>query len=134
MSKSLIGMRNPLYSHKLNFEYEVVKQGDVKMVEYEDYDGLHFYPECPIILKTLGGSFSSNQIYCNLGIFDAEKIFRPGDIVSAELNFSLSQKADGSYEQTITADNVYTLNDYYQMKEAEAQYKGSLDANKQKTA
>ena len=41
MKKSLKfegGWRNPLNSHKLNFEYEVVKQGDVTMIEYEDYD------------------------------------------------------------------------------------------------
>lgn len=128
------GIFNPLNTNKLRFEYEVVWQGEVTLVEYEDYDGPRKYPECPVIFKVLGGSCCSNEIYCKLGGYDAEKILRPGELVSAKLSFYLKRNKDGSHKQTIIASDVYTLNDYQEMREAEALYKGSLAGNKQATA
>ncbi len=128
------GIGNPLNSNKICFRYEVVKQGEVSYEEYDDQDGTNSYPVCPVILKFIGGSYSSNELYCQLGGYDAQKILRPGELVSAELNYYLKQNEDGSYKQTISASDVYTLNDYQKMREAEAHYEGSLKADRRETA
>ena len=127
------GIHNPLISRKAHFDYEVVEQGDVKVVEYDDHGTVNSYPECSVLIKSLSGSeWSSDYYYCTMILNDALKKLRPGEIISADLNFQVQKDEHGEYKQRVTAENVYTLHDFVQIREAEAFYEGGLNKENSK--
>lgn len=128
------GILNPLNSNNFHFDYEVVEQSAITHVEYEDEDGPYVQPECMVILKSLSSNLFCDTYCCTLSGEDAFKPLRPGELVTAILKFNVKKNDNGSYKQIISASDVYTLNDYQEMREAEALYKGSLAGNKQATA
>lgn len=112
----------------MSFEYEVVEAGNVINVEYEDEDPDEPFiqAERPVILKSLTSSWRCNEFYCIICGEDANKPLRKGELISAELHFSVKKDDDESYVQKITAEDVFTLNDFHQILEAEAHYEGRL--------
>ena len=73
------------------------------------------------IFKSLGDCYTlSDKFICNLYFDDAEKSLRPGEMISAKLKFDVRINNDGIYEQSITASDVVTLNDYHNIREAMA--------------
>ena len=133
MKKILGGILNPLNSRKAHFDYEVVEQGDVKVVEYDDRGTVDSYPECSVLIKSLsGGKWSSDYYYCTMILNDALKKLRPGEIISADLKFQVRKDERGEYKQCVTAENVYTLHDFVQIREAEAFYEGGLNKENSK--
>jgi hypothetical protein len=122
------GIRNPLNSKNAHFDYEVEEVGEeVKTVEYEDRGCTYTYPENTILIKSLSGShWSSNEFFAEVMFDDALKTLRKGELISANLNFSVVKDDDGNYQQKVIAENIFTLNDYFQLREAEAHYRGKL--------
>ena len=123
------GLFNPLNVHKAHFDYEVVESGKVETVEYEDRGVIDSYPERPLLIKTTGGT---DSFYCTAFLNDALKELREGEIISAKLRFSVRKDQDGKYQQKVSIEDIYTLNDYYQIREAEAFYKGSITDDEKK--
>lgn len=123
-----VGVLNPLNRKNAHFDYEVVEdKGEVEMVEYEDRGSLYTYPRKRILIQTLGGnSYSSETFIVSVSGNDAYKLLREGEIISINLSFHASKDDDGNYVQRVTGDDIYTLNDYYQIREGEAHYKGKL--------
>ena len=121
------GLFNPLNLHKAHFDYEVIETEEVKTVEYEDRGVMDSYPERPILIKTTGGG---DCFYCTAFLDDALKELREGEIISANLRFSTRKDQNGKYQQHVSIEDIYTLNDYYQIREAEAFYKGSITSDK----
>lgn len=128
------GIYNPLNLKGAHFDYEVIEQGDVENVEYEDRGVIDSSPQRYILIKKLGGDLSSEMFYCITCLYDALIELRKGEIISANLKFSVCKNQDGKYEQKVSAEDIYTLNDYYQIREAEALYQGSLMKDKKETA
>lgn len=125
------GIFNPLHSNKAHFDYEVVEYGEVEIVEYEDRGVVDSYPQRPLLIKTTGGGDWSNDFFYGIAIMDdALKELREGEIISANLSFSVEKNQDGKYQQKVTIRDIFTLNDYFQIREAEAFYKGSITSDK----
>ena len=121
------GMFNPLNLENAHFDYEVVDFGEeVKTVEYEETDGSTCtYPENTILIKSLsGGRWSSNEFFAKVIMDDALKTLRKGELISANLKFSVVKDDEGNYQQKVMAEDIYTLNDYQQIREAEARHQG----------
>lgn len=123
------GIQNPLNSKNAHFDYEVVEVGEeVKTVEYEDRGCTYTYPENTILIKSLSGSnWSSNEFFAKVMLDDALKTLRKGELISANLKFSVVKDDDGNYQQRVIAEDLFTLNDYQQIREAEARYQGQLE-------
>lgn len=119
------GILNPLNSKNAHFDYEVVEVGEeVKTVAYEETDGSTCtYPENAILIKSLNGNgWSSNEFFAKVIMNDALKTLRKGEIISANLSFHVVKDSEGNYLQEVMAEDIYTLNDYYQIREAEAKH------------
>ena len=125
------GIFNPLHSNKAHFDYEVVESGEVKIVEYEDRGVVDSYPKRPLLIKTTGGGDWSNDFFYGTAIMnDALKELRIGEIISANLHFSTKKDQNGKYQQYVSIEDIYTLNDYYEIREAEAFHKGCITSDK----
>ena len=137
MIKKLFGLHNPIVSSKAHFDYELVEDmGNVKNVEYEEYGKTYSYPEKQIVIKSLNGgsSYSDERFLVTLSCNDVYKPLREGEIISIKLRFSVQKDENGNYVQKVSGDNLYTLNDYYQIREAEAEYKGRLSSKRENPA
>ena len=53
---------------------------------------------------------------------DALKTLRKGELISANLKLRVVKDDDGNYQQRVMAEDIYTLNDYQQIREAETRY------------
>ncbi len=126
------GILNPLVGHSAKFNYEVLDLSEVKNVTYFDGDKDVEEPERQILIGTLtgGSKWSQEKFLCTVAGNDALKPLRQGDIISATLNFDVRENKNDIYEQSISASDIYTLNDYFLIKEAEARHQGSLDSSK----
>ena len=123
------GILNPLASTSKNaqFKYEVLDLSDVKNVCYFDgEEGGVEESRRKILIGTLtgGSDWSQEKFLCIVSGNDALKHLRQGDIISATLKFNVRENEDGVYEQSISATDIYTLNDYSLIREAEARYHG----------
>lgn len=118
-----------------SFAYEVVDDSEnVRIVEYEDRGCTDTYPEKTIRIKSLGGgSWSCNEFLAIVICKDTLKTLRKGELISAKLSFRVSKDDDGNYVQKVYAEDIYTLNDYYQIREAEAKYEGESESKKEET-
>ena len=128
------GIFNPLAGTSKNaqFKYEVLVLSEVKNVTYFDGEKDVEEPERQILIGTLtgGSKWSQEKFLCTVAGNDALKPLRQGDIISATLNFDVREKENDIYEQSISASDIYTLNDYFLIREAEARYQGSLESSK----
>lgn len=123
--------RNPLNFRELNFKYEVVKVGNLTHVEYTDeYNHLSTYPERQVVLKPLGRFLAKDIYECTVWGKDSLKELRVGELISADLQFATKEDGNGIDVQYIIPGSIFTLNDYYQCREAEALYQGSLRGEK----
>lgn len=123
-----MGIFNPLNCKKIHFSFEVVEDGeDVITKEYE-YEGCTYtYQEKTILIKSLGGNISpGNKFIVSVINNDALKPLRKGELISVELSFHVIKDEEGNYQQEVRASDIYTLNDYYQLREADAAYKGKF--------
>ena len=121
MNKKLSGIHNPIALSKAHFDYELIEDmGNVKNFEYEEYGQTYSYPEKQIVIKSLNGgsSFCEERFLVTLSCNDVYKPLREGEIISIKLRFSVRKDENGNYVQTVSGDNLYTLNDYYQIREA----------------
>ena len=129
--KFLGGISNPLVGTSKNaqFQYEVLDLSEVKNVTYFDGEKDIEEPERQILIGTLtgGSDWSQEKFLCTVAGSDALKTLRQGEIISANLNFIVRENEDGLYEQKISVTDIYTLNDYSQIREAEARHQGRLD-------
>ena len=125
---------NPFNSEKAHFGYEVVESGEVEKVKYEEDGEVYTYPRKKHLIKALGGRWSNDYFYCTSSFKDALKELREGEIISANLHFSVVKDHDGNYQQRVSITDIYTLNDYYQIREAEAVYQSRLKRDEQETA
>ena len=128
------GIFNPLAGTSKNaqFKYEVLVLSEVKNVTYFDGEKDVEEPERQILIGTLtgGSKWSQEKFLCTVAGNDALKPLRQGDIISATLNFDVREKENDIYEQSISASDIFTLNDYFLIREAEARYQGSLESSK----
>ena len=131
--KYLYGISNPLKSGKLHFKYEVVESGEVENEEYEENGEVYTYPKRNHLIKALGGRIDEH-FYCTACFNDALKELREGELIPANLHFYVVKNQDGSYQQNVSIEDIFTLNDYYQIREAEAVYQSRLKRNEQETA
>ena len=129
MRKYYGGIRNPLAGHGAKFNYEVLDLSEVKNVNYFDGDKDIEEPERQILIGTLTGGvkWSQEKFLCTATCDDALKPLRQGDVISAILKFNVRENKDGIYEQSISVSDIYTLNDYALIREAEACYQGRLN-------
>ncbi len=137
MNKQLSGIHNPIALSKAHFDYELIEDmGNVKNFEYEEYGQTYSYPEKQIVIKSLNGgsSFCEERFLVTLSCNDVYKPLREGEIISIKLRFSVRKDENGNYVQTVSGDNLYTLNDYYQIREAEAEYKGKQSSKRENPA
>lgn len=132
MEKYFGGIRNPLAGHGAKFNYEVLDLSEVKNVTFFDGEKDIEEPERQILIGALtGGSrWSQEKFLCTVSGNDALKPLRQGDIISATLNFDVREKENDIYKQSISASDIFTLNDYFLIREAEARYQGSLESSK----
>ena len=134
MRKYYGGIRNPLAGTSKNaqFKYKVLDLSEVKKVTYFDGEKNQEYPERQILIGTLtgGSKWSQEKFLCTVTFDDALKPLREGDVISATLKFHVRDNKDGIYEQSISATDIYTLNDYSLIREAEARHQGGLDSSK----
>lgn len=128
------GILNPLAGHGAKFNYEVLDLSEVKYVTCFDGEKDREVPERQILIGTLtgGSNWSQEKFLCTVTCNDALKSLRQGDIISANLNFSVKNNENDIYEQSILASDIYTLNDYSLIREAEAHYQGSLESGKKR--
>lgn len=126
------GILNPLAGHGAKFNYEVLDLSEVKNVTYFDGDKNVEEPERQILIGALtgGSKWSQEKFLCTVAGNDALKPLRQGDIISATLNFDVRENKNDIYEQSISASDIYTLNDYFLIREAEARHQGRLDSSK----
>ena len=128
------GIFNPLASTSKNaqFKYEGLDLSEVRNVTYFDGEKDVEEPERQILIGTLTGGldWSQEKFLCTVIRDDALKPLREGEIISAILKFYVRENKEGIYEQSISATDIYTLNDYFLIREAEARYQGSLDSSK----
>lgn len=128
------GLFNPLNCEKANFSYEVEEIGKLENVNYPDeFGGTETYQERPVLLRAAGGFLVEERFYCTLCDKDALKPLRVGELISAKLHFEVKKKADGSYFQHIIAKEVFTLNDYFLIREATARHEGEIIGRKEET-
>ena len=122
------GILNPLAGHGAKFDYEVLDLSAVKNVKYFDGVENQEVPERQILIGALtgGSKWSQEKFLCTITGKETLKTLREGDIISANLSFDVRENKDGIYEQSISASNIYTLEDYRLIREAEAHYQGSL--------
>lgn len=130
-----IGIRNPFNGRNAHFEYEVVEASEnVKMVKYEDRGCTCTYPEKTIRIKSLGGGFGTcNEFIAIVICNDAMKTLKTGELITAKLTFRVVKDDDGNYAQRVYAEDIYTLNDYYQIREAEARHVSEITRKEQET-
>lgn len=123
------GIYNPLAGHGAKFDYEVLDLSAVRNVTYFDGEKDIEEPERQILIGTLtgGSKWSQEKFLCTVTGKEALKTLREGDIISATLKFNVKNNENDIYEQSILASNIYTLEDYSLIREAEAYYQGSLD-------
>jgi len=136
MSKTFKGgISNPLNLKAAEFKYEVEEElSDVIDVEYEEYGEKKSYPEKKLLISTLnGGSYLRNEFVVTVILYDALKHYRKGEMISADLRFRAGKDNDGNYRQHVYAENIYTLNDYRQICEAESFYNGSVSKKDEPT-
>ena len=127
MNNKESGICNPILLSKAHFDYEVLEDlNDVKTIEYEYEGKILSYPEKQIVLRTLdgGSSFCNDGIIVTLSNDDVYKPLRKGELISIHLRFRIHKDENGNYVQTVSGDNLFTLNDYYNIREAEAEYSG----------
>ena len=128
------GIFNPLAGTSKNaqFKYEVLDLSEVKNVKCFDGRENIEVPERQILIGALAGGseWSQEKFLCTISCKDALKPLREGDIISANLHFNVRENEDDIYEQSISATDIYTLNDYFLIREAEARYQGSLNSSK----
>ena len=127
------GIMNPFNLSKAHFDYEVIEdKNEVRTVTYEDYDGTNSYPEKDITIQNLsGGGYFGSQWVVTLHSEDALKELRQGEIISIELRYSLNKDEQGNPVQKVYGDKLYTLNDYFQVREAESFHHGSISKEKE---
>lgn len=127
------GISNPFVLGKAHFDYEVVEdKNEVRTVTYEDYDGTHSYPEKDVLIQALsGGGYLGNEFLVTLTFDDALKVLRTREIISLDLKFSVRKDENGNSVQKVYGDNLYTLNEYFQVREAESFYQGSISKKKE---
>lgn len=119
------GIFNPLNCQKACFQYEVEETGEVKNVEYPDGEGgTYTQQERDVLLKLAGRFIVRERILCTLCGDDALKPLREGELITAKLQFGVKMDNNGKYEQYVIAEDVFTLNDYYQIREADAHWNG----------
>ena len=122
------GILNPLAgtSNNAQFKYEVLDLSEVKKVTCFDGEKDIEEDRRQILIGTLTGGveWSQERFLCTVAGNDALKPLRQGDVISATLNYDVGENKDGFYEQRISASDIYTLNDYFQIREAEARYQG----------
>ena len=110
------GIKKPLVLKNTHFDFEVVEVGELEKVEYKSSTASFARQKLPVLLQSLGGPFwACDQFYCTFTDDDAVKQIRPGDIISADLHFFVNDCGDGTFQQSIYAHNVLTVNDFYQM-------------------
>ncbi|MBR4387577.1 MAG: hypothetical protein IKT00_00120 [Prevotella sp.] len=128
MKELFTGIHNPLISRNAEFKFEVVEdKDDVKNVEYKENGKLYTYPEKQILIRALsGGGYVKKEFIVTLLLEDALTNLRVGEIISLDLHFSVSKDEYGNYIQKVTGDNLFTLHDYYQIREAESFHKGEM--------
>ncbi len=130
------GIFNPLAgtSENAQFKYEVLDLSEVKNVTY--FDGQEDIEEIErqILIGTLtgGNDWCREKFLCIVTGKDAQKPLREGDIISANLKFNVRVNKDDVYEQSITASDLFTLNDYFLIREAEARHQGELKGKENK--
>ena len=121
------GLFNPLNGGNANFDFEVEEIGEVKNVEYPDgYGGTYTQPELQVLLRKAGGFIVGDEVFCTISGEDALKPLREEELFSAKLRFGVKKDAEGNYQQQVTAENVFTLNDYYQIRQASNLWKAGL--------
>ena len=132
MKKYFGGIRNPLAGQGAKFNYQILDLSEVKNVI--NFDGVKNVevPERQILIGALtgGSKWSQKKFLCTVICDDALKPLREGDIISAALKFDVRENENDIYEQSIVASDIYTLNDYFLIREAEARHQGSLDSSK----
>jgi len=129
------GIRNPLAGTSKNaqFKYEVLDLSEIKNVTCFDGQEDIEVPERQILIGTLtGGNDWCQKFLCTVTGKDAQKPLREGDIISANLKFNVRVNKDDVYEQSITASELFTLNDYFLIREAEAEHQGELKGKENK--
>lgn len=126
------GILNPLAGHGAKFNYEVLDLSAVKNVKYFDGVENQEVPERQILIGALtgGSKWSQEKFLCTITGKEALKTPREGDIISATLKFDVKNNENDIYEQSILASDIYTLEDYSLIREAEAYYQGSLESEK----
>lgn len=132
--KKAMGKQNEMRSYfsvlskRPNFKYEILGHvGDITFDEWQEDGSIQTYPKCNYLIKSLGGSKSfSDTFICTLCGSDALKHLREGEIISAKLKFSAKKNNNGSYEQHVVAEDVITLNDFYQNREIIAAHEGEM--------
>ncbi len=127
------GIMNPFNLSKAHFDYEVIEdKNEVRTVTYEDYDGTNSYPEKDILIQALsGGGYRGNEFLVTLALDDALKVLRRKEIISLDLKFSVRKDENGKPVQKVYGDHLYTLNEYFQVREAESFYQGSISKKKE---
>lgn len=127
------GISNPFVLGKAHFDFEVVEdKNEVRTVTYEDFDGTNSYPEKDILIQALsGGGYRGNEFLVTLALEDALKVLRSGEIISIDLKFSVRKDENGISVQKVYGDHLYTLNEYFQVREAESFYQGSISKEKE---
>ena len=125
MENNRIGIHNPFVSNNAHFDYEVVEDmGEIRTTEYVDEGRLCKWFEKDILIKTLSGNgpyFFGNELLVTLSNEDVNKPLEKGDLISIKLKFSVHKDQDGNYVQIISGENLFTLEDYRLVCEAEAE-------------
>ena len=124
-NKKLTGLRNPFVINNAHFDYELVEDmGEIRITEYVDEGHLCKWFEKDILIKTLTGdglNFFGNELIVTLSNEDVNKPLEKGDLISIKLNFSVHKDQDGNYVQTISGKDLFTLEEYRMVCEAEAE-------------
>lgn len=134
--KNYCGLSNPLNVGGARFDYEVVELSKVTSSEFDDRGTTCTQYERSLVLRTLNGGgwyCCGDQFFCTAYFNDALKALRVGELISAKLSFKVTKDDNGNYVQEVTASEIFTLNDYYQIREDEAHYRGSQTAKKSET-
>lgn len=133
--KEKVGIQNPFILKKAHFEYEVMEDSEnVNLVEYEDRGCTYTYPEKTIHIKSLGGGVGTcNEFIAIVICDDALKTLNAGELITAKLTFRVVKDDEGNYTQKVYAKDIYTLNDYYQIREAEARHVSEITRKEQET-
>ena len=133
MRKFKGGLFNPLGTKNAHFDYEVLDSKEVVNVEYQSDGDTYVIPECKVLLRSLSGwTMFSDKFICTLSGDDALKYLRQGEIISADLCFGVKNDESGGYVQDVKAENVITVNDFFQIREAQAIYESSFTKDNQK--